>query len=335
MIDQLDFLLDKESINKEMKRIESNVSPAIDCIIRELFRKYEPFCYRRTYGRGAGYPLNACPANAPDKNGLLCYPKCRDGYIGVGPVCWQDCGHMKTVGIFCVDSNVAESSYDDDDKSEVAKPSCSSCPSSLTDSESSYGRIFIRKSYGRGAGSSMICSSQYEQNGALCYNYCDKRYYGFGPVCWQYCPTSQPTSCGFGCSITSSDCTKIIIEMVVAVTGAAMSILRLNIIQSLLNTITDNLIGGAMKNDWVSVAGNMSILTNTFAATIVSDVTKKCDAWSIDILESATKNASLLLVVTAFNDVNIFRPFLKLFDITGIVKAFDHALCNLPNDSLN
>jgi hypothetical protein len=123
--------------------------------------------------------------------------------------------------------------------------------------------------------------------------------------------------------------------MVEAVTGAAMSILRHKIVRSLIEEITAKLIDSANKNDWTSVAGNMSILSNTFADTILTDVSKKCDDWSVDILKSATQNASLLLTVTAFNDNNILRPFLKFFDISGIIKAFDHALCNLRDDLFN
>ena len=44
-------------------------------------------CWKDAYGRGVGYVIDTC---APDleKNGALCYPKCKDGYYGVGPVCW-------------------------------------------------------------------------------------------------------------------------------------------------------------------------------------------------------------------------------------------------------
>jgi hypothetical protein len=330
LIQQLYSPTNDESDGKNAKIIESNASPVVECIIRELFRIYEPFCYQRTYGRGAGYPLNACPTDSPDKSGLLCYPKCLDGYVGVGPVCWEDCGNMTAVGIFCVGSNAAESSYDDNNKSQVVKRLCSSC------SNTSYKRIFIRKSYGRGFGVPMICSSQYEQNGALCYDYCDKKYYGIGPVCWQYCPLSQPVYClGIGCTITSIDCAKVIIEMVAVVTAVAMNIIRLKIVNSFINEITANLTDSATKSDWKSVSGNMSILSNTFADTILTDVSKNCNDWPLDVLQSATKNASLLLAVTAYNDINILSPFLKLFDISGIIKAFDHALCNLRDDFLN
>jgi len=45
-------------------------------------------CWLRSHGRGAGKVLTTCSAGQ-DKNGALCYPKCKDGYKGVGPVCWK------------------------------------------------------------------------------------------------------------------------------------------------------------------------------------------------------------------------------------------------------
>jgi hypothetical protein len=41
--------------------------------------------------RGVGTIPQNCPPGY-EKNGLLCYPVCRGGFNGVGPVCWQsDC----------------------------------------------------------------------------------------------------------------------------------------------------------------------------------------------------------------------------------------------------
>jgi hypothetical protein len=31
---------------------------------------------------------NSCPPDRPELDGGLCYPRCREGYHGVGPVCW-------------------------------------------------------------------------------------------------------------------------------------------------------------------------------------------------------------------------------------------------------
>ncbi len=45
-------------------------------------------CTKKSYGRGAGAPIHACADNM-DKDGALCYPKCKEGFHGVGPVCWE------------------------------------------------------------------------------------------------------------------------------------------------------------------------------------------------------------------------------------------------------
>ncbi len=47
-------------------------------------------CAKKKYGRGVGKPVSAC-ASDQEKDALLCYPKCRRGFRGVGPVCWQRC----------------------------------------------------------------------------------------------------------------------------------------------------------------------------------------------------------------------------------------------------
>jgi hypothetical protein len=36
-----------------------------------------------------------------EQDGLLCYPKCEDGYDGVGPVCWASCQGGSDGGVFC------------------------------------------------------------------------------------------------------------------------------------------------------------------------------------------------------------------------------------------
>ena len=59
-----------------------------------------PYCYRQSYGNGAGEPYTC--RDGFDRNGLLCYPKCRDGYAGNGPVCWQVCpADFRDDGAYC------------------------------------------------------------------------------------------------------------------------------------------------------------------------------------------------------------------------------------------
>ncbi len=45
-------------------------------------------CWLRSHGRGVGKVITSC-REGEEKNGALCYPLCKDGYHGVGPVCWK------------------------------------------------------------------------------------------------------------------------------------------------------------------------------------------------------------------------------------------------------
>mmetsp|Transcript_10784 Transcript_10784/g.19662 ORF Transcript_10784/g.19662 Transcript_10784/m.19662 type:complete len:263 (-) Transcript_10784:251-1039(-) len=44
---------------------------------------------KKTYGRGVGHILQC--RDGEERSGLLCYPPCKPGYVGHGPVCWQGC----------------------------------------------------------------------------------------------------------------------------------------------------------------------------------------------------------------------------------------------------
>lgn len=53
------------------------------------FATTDVFCWKDSYGRGAGTIPKSCPSDKPDKDGGLCYKDCSKGYKGVGPVCWK------------------------------------------------------------------------------------------------------------------------------------------------------------------------------------------------------------------------------------------------------
>src|SRR6185295_4111614 len=60
-------------------------------------------CWRESQGRGVGEVPSTC-ALGQERRGadLLCYPQCRAGFSGVGPVCWQDCpAGFRDDGAFC------------------------------------------------------------------------------------------------------------------------------------------------------------------------------------------------------------------------------------------
>ena len=43
---------------------------------------------KKSYGRGVGTMPNCC-SSKPDNDAGLCYPNCKSGYNGVGPMCWK------------------------------------------------------------------------------------------------------------------------------------------------------------------------------------------------------------------------------------------------------
>jgi hypothetical protein len=95
----------------------------------------------------------ACPVGMEDSGGL-CYVPCKDGYIGISSTCWQK----------CKDGQV-------DDGAFCRTP----------------GQVFAKASYGRTAGTPLVCAASQQSQGGLCYPRCIPGYYGVGPVCWQYC----------------------------------------------------------------------------------------------------------------------------------------------------
>lgn len=83
----------------------------------------------------------------------LCYDKCKEGYDGVGPICWATCGA---------------------DWSEKGG--------------SDIGAYCEKNSYGRGVGDAVsACEPGWERQGLLCYEKCAAGYSGVGPVCWENC----------------------------------------------------------------------------------------------------------------------------------------------------
>ena len=59
---------------------------------------------KHSYGRGAGNTMKCKDDEQYDAG--LCYKRCRDGYYGVGPVCWSRCPNAasKDCGAFCAKS---------------------------------------------------------------------------------------------------------------------------------------------------------------------------------------------------------------------------------------
>lgn len=213
-----------------------------------------PFCWRQSYGNGAGEPY-ACPAGL-ERNGLLCYPKCKAGYAGNGPVCWQTCpaGYNDTgadclkpasygrgAGYVIWDKGKCEreNSQGCEQNGALWYPKCKAnfhavgccvcspdCPAGMTD----VGVSCAKESYGRGAGQTLAMGScgpglQKDPSGALCYPACKTDFHIVGPVCWQNCPAQQSTECAAGCATDSKACASAVVNQVISPIMMAVSLI--------------------------------------------------------------------------------------------------------------
>jgi hypothetical protein len=86
-----------EGATLTVKQLES----VVDWIQAETSIDTTPFCYKAAgYDRGPGIAAN-CGDNE-EKDGILCYPRCRSGYTGVGPVCWTTQSLTYTPSRHCI-----------------------------------------------------------------------------------------------------------------------------------------------------------------------------------------------------------------------------------------
>lgn len=180
----------------------------------------DSFLWKYSYGRGVGTPFKlACPSGTqPDGKGIktatICYKPCRDGYHGVGPVCWAN-SYDRGVGVplksQMVDKKVRVRGkchiYFDSRKNycdhhwQTQRVSVLRCPSSHPENISSLCYRTPKAgyhcslnscvangkpSYGRGAGVSVhaVCDGGKKMENALCYKPCRSGTKGNGPVCW-------------------------------------------------------------------------------------------------------------------------------------------------------
>ena len=186
-------------------------------------------CWVDAYGRGVGKPYHFCDnPDYPDKSGLLCYPKCKENFKGVGPVCWQNCPDgYRDDGAYCYKltrtygRGVGYTSQDKcvDENKDLGcekwglfwyqkcrngfhNDECCICSANCPEGMTDIGISCQKQSYGRTAGIFLGCGPGEEKQSGLCYSsYCEKNYKGIGPVCWGQCPPNWPsvTNCSGLC----------------------------------------------------------------------------------------------------------------------------------------
>ena len=222
----------------------------------------DSFVWKYSYGRGVGTEFKlACPSGTqPDGKGIktatICYKSCRNGYHGVGPVCWAN-SYNRGVGVAqklqMVDKRVrkrgkchlfldSRKNYCDHywatDRVPVFR-----CPSDHPENVASlcYRRpkagyhcsadtcvVNGKPSYGRGAGVSVhaVCDGGKKLENTLCYKPCRSGTKGVGPVCWGLKPNGW-VDCGFAWAKNKTTCGTVIAGQAAAVaslTAAACEI---------------------------------------------------------------------------------------------------------------
>ncbi len=206
-----------------------------------------PYCWRQSYGRGAGVVRSVCDFGL-EKDGQLCYTACEAGYSGAGPVCWQNCptgSGFRDDGAYCAkpssygrgsgyaawDKDLCNKEHPDvgcEQNGLMWYPKCKTnfhsvgccvcspdCPPGFTD----IGVSCQKKSYGRGAGTVLQCpeGTIADETGGpvgLCYTACNNTdFHGIGPVCWQNCATDW-VECGAGCAGKQMECVTTTVNQV-------------------------------------------------------------------------------------------------------------------------
>ena len=84
----------------------ADIEKVMNWISAETVMVKNPFCWKDSYGRGVGttpHWLGNCYEDGYERGtGWLCYPKCRSGFDGFGPVCWGTCDNsMVNCGLSC------------------------------------------------------------------------------------------------------------------------------------------------------------------------------------------------------------------------------------------
>jgi len=220
-------------------------------------------CWKQTYTRGAGtVPTADCPAGQ-EKDAGLCYPKCKSGFTGVGPVCWRGCpDKFRDDGAFCAKpaaygrgggypwkfgdpafnldnargrcegENGGAGTCEQDGaiwypkcKAGFTKVGCCVCSPSCPSGMTDIGVSCAKESYGRGVGTTPGCGPGMELDAGLCYPVAAQGFKGVGPVAWGKCPTEFPFECGAGCAKNQAACATAVTDMTLNTLGVAINIL--------------------------------------------------------------------------------------------------------------
>lgn len=229
---------------------DADTQKVMKWIAAQMTAQVLPFCWKPIYDNGGGIPLSSC-GPGKEREGLLCYPTCKEGYGGNLDRCGAKCpSGFSDIGYFCqkpaaygrgagyawqfgdpafnYDNAKARCEKDNPQGCEgglIWYPKCKAnfhavgtnicspdCPSGWNDT----GTGCTKPTYYRGAGEPMGCGSGYEQSGGLCYPACKAGYQQVAANCTLKCPSQQSWDCGAACSTDQATCGWTVADQVIS-----------------------------------------------------------------------------------------------------------------------
>lgn len=159
-----------------------------------------------TTERGAGRAAYSCDQYGPDweRSGLLCYPKCKAGYSGNGPLCLTNCApDFQDIGQNCRKPASRVALQRNSRGFGRCPPGfqrfgCCICRPACPSGQTDIGFDCQKGSYERGAGMALGCADGEDYDAGLCYRSCPGGN-GVGPLCYSACTTDQPFRLGILC----------------------------------------------------------------------------------------------------------------------------------------
>lgn len=220
------------------------------------------FCWKTSYGRGAGDVGEKCPAGQ-HLGGLLCYDNCPAGYTSnKAGLCVQNCGTgYRDDGLFCrkAEYHVKEYPWNFNDPLNdsgmfqrceavhgkgncwkpllvvvekcqpgfehvlgFCRPAGAQYPNCVADGYEGQFDLSCSKKLKTTPSHSTMCENNQDKDGALCYKKCGGNAVGVGPVCWVNCPAGW-VQCGAGCAQNGGACAAATSAQVLSVFDAIIS----------------------------------------------------------------------------------------------------------------
>ena len=216
----------------------------------------DDFCWKNSYGRGAGHVPKTC-APGEDKIGALCYAKCGPGFKRFGFDCHSTCpAGFRSEGLFC---HKEAKRYNRGGGSSAKKhcekrhgggncehraglwyakcrpgfvhsgvyclperPNCAA----IGMKKGLAGRLGCAKHIKIGKPRTGQCAPGESKNAGLCYKNCRAGFKGAGPVCWMEKPRGW-VNCGMGAARSKKVCGGIIFDQVTSVGSVALEVATL------------------------------------------------------------------------------------------------------------